>query len=661
MSVTNNRFSSPSPPNSNLNAPSNNSVHTRSPSPSFQKSNSITASQIARQNHARQSFASSASKSPVSPRVQRPTSELVGNGVHHNWNTQSMLAPTQLPSSAGLGMSSPDTIDQWFENLGSYEETLEEMAAASLDQNFKEELVAIEQWFRVLSEAERTAALYSLLQHSTQMQIRFFITVLQQMSRSDPLSAALFSPSMNNGNGFDTPQQYDTDLARMSLKSPNLATVSGITSAKASPNLSSLNRQSLAAEHHLSPDDALASHRARLNNKRTSAPGHLPGPGTIGAGSSSDNLRSPNNWHRGSSNLEQVQERSPTPSERPKSSDSNSFVRSESMQDLNDEQSLNYNSAAANLSPLPNSGNWASMVNTPSIGNFNQPNLSSGLDNASNELQNWYNGNGNIKLDDARKFRRASRQLSNYDDEDLVGYYGNNGNGGNNGGLLTPGGTSNQNLQQLLIQQQQLINNLSQPTSPNPLNNGNPLLSLQLQSLHQQQQLLQQQQLALGRLQQQQQQQQHSVSASRQGPGLGIYSSNNNGSRMGSSPYKSTFGNSLPNPNNNNNVNNNKKSNTQQSRQRNVNAEEDITEEVLSDIPTWLRILRLHKYTPNFIDCDWKSMVVMTDNDLEQKGVAALGARRKMLKEFEKVREKYGIPAKVTDDNSHNNNDNINE
>ena len=61
-------------------------------------------------------------------------------------------------------------------------------------QNFKEELNAIEQWFRVLSEAERTAALYSLLQSSTQVQIRFFITVLQQMARADPITA-LLSPS----------------------------------------------------------------------------------------------------------------------------------------------------------------------------------------------------------------------------------------------------------------------------------------------------------------------------------------------------------------------------------------------------------------------------------------------------------------------------------
>lgn len=49
--------------------------------------------------------------------------------------------------------------------------------------------------FKVLSEAERTAALYSLLQHSTQVQIRFFITVLQQMARSDPMTD-LLSPAM---------------------------------------------------------------------------------------------------------------------------------------------------------------------------------------------------------------------------------------------------------------------------------------------------------------------------------------------------------------------------------------------------------------------------------------------------------------------------------
>jgi hypothetical protein len=39
----------------------------------------------------------------------------------------------------------------------------------------------------------------------------------------------------------------------------------------------------------------------------------------------------------------------------------------------------------------------------------------------------------------------------------------------------------------------------------------------------------------------------------------------------------------------------------------------------------------------------WKDMVVMDEAALEAQGVAALGARRKMLKTFEVVRKKMGI------------------
>lgn len=83
---------------------------------------------------------------------------------------------------------------QWIADIDQYETTLEEMAAATLDQDFKDELSAIEQWFKVLSEAERTAALYALLQQTTQVQIRFFIQVLQQMAKSHPMSG-LLSPA----------------------------------------------------------------------------------------------------------------------------------------------------------------------------------------------------------------------------------------------------------------------------------------------------------------------------------------------------------------------------------------------------------------------------------------------------------------------------------
>jgi hypothetical protein len=71
--------------------------------------------------------------------------------------------------------------------------------------------------------------------------------------------------------------------------------------------------------------------------------------------------------------------------------------------------------------------------------------------------------------------------------------------------------------------------------------------------------------------------------------------------------------------------------------------EEEVDPQLLSDIPAWLRSLRLHKYTPNFEGMNWKDMVLMDEAALEAKGVAALGARRKMLKTFENVRAKMGI------------------
>lgn len=87
-----------------------------------------------------------------------------------------------------------EALDKWFEDLQEYEQNLESMASASLDSRFKDELNHVDQWFTYLDEAERTATVYSLLQHSSQVQIRFFITVLQQMAKKDPVGS-LLSPA----------------------------------------------------------------------------------------------------------------------------------------------------------------------------------------------------------------------------------------------------------------------------------------------------------------------------------------------------------------------------------------------------------------------------------------------------------------------------------
>jgi ATP-dependent protease ClpP protease subunit len=115
------------------------------------------------------------SATPMSGRNIRPASEVLYHQAKATGAADDMDQATQ----------------QWLADIDQYEATLEEMATATLDQDFKDELSAIEQWFRVLSEAERTSALYALLQQTTQVQIRFFIQVLQEMAKNHPMSGIL--------------------------------------------------------------------------------------------------------------------------------------------------------------------------------------------------------------------------------------------------------------------------------------------------------------------------------------------------------------------------------------------------------------------------------------------------------------------------------------
>eukprot|EP00835_Amoeboradix_gromovi_P004109 NODE_302_length_11399_cov_0.339115.p5 type:complete len:274 gc:universal NODE_302_length_11399_cov_0.339115:10030-9209(-) len=59
----------------------------------------------------------------------------------------------------------------------------------------------------------------------------------------------------------------------------------------------------------------------------------------------------------------------------------------------------------------------------------------------------------------------------------------------------------------------------------------------------------------------------------------------------------------------------------------------------LEDIAGFLKLLRLHKYTENLKNYKWREWIKMDDEALEKAGVAALGARRKMLKVFEVIQQ----------------------
>ncbi|KAH6912890.1 hypothetical protein BKA70DRAFT_778828 [Coprinopsis sp. MPI-PUGE-AT-0042] len=584
-----------------------------SPSPSPTPDNGKTS--------ARQSMGPSArgtpTLAPASPRPggnARPTSELLGTGTMF-----------QTPEAEAL--------DQWFENLQNYEATLEDMAAASLDVNFKEELSAIEQWFKVLSEAERTAALYSLLQHSTQVQIRFFITVLQQMARSDPMTA-LLSPAMGSMQS-----QMEAKLASLSLKSPGLK--SGLPASPTTRNFNP-NRQSLALDNnsnYLSPDSAniaasndaaatLAQQRAKLKasnaSHRISAP-VLASPGNDGRAS----------W--GPSQLSQVSEQQAPAQEivinqsRPKSSDFTGTIASPRAAD-ND--------------------SWASMVNTPLIPMFKdtRSTTQAAAADAAKTDTHWARNPGPAvpRINDPPTRRRKNDGPSGpssatiYDDNgNPIGSQNGGANLRNNGGgwgSRSPahsqassnrfGGDDNNNnngMNGLGVQMNGFgVPGLGSPTLGmgipgmgvpplSPFNMG--MLSAMGMTPEQ---ILAAQMAAVGQVGQ---------------PNW-----------LGMQPMSGTFNNQRRNVSGGRSPGLKSASSVGgRSDTGTPKAEEDVNPELLNDVSAWLRSLRLHKYTPNFEGCHWKDMVMMDEAALEAKGVAALGARRKMLKTFEIVRKKMGI------------------
>ncbi|KAL3463346.1 hypothetical protein BJX64DRAFT_117970 [Aspergillus heterothallicus] len=561
--------------------------------------------------------------SPLSSRSIRPASEVYFN------------QQVQTPSNA------EDPLDraaqQWLADIDQYETTLEEMAAATLDQDFKDELSAIEQWFRVLSEAERTAALYALLQQTTQVQIRFFIQVLQQMAKSHPMSGLLSPANFGEKDAMsnrlnDAMSKLNVDSSRSSLGRPPPSPGAKRNSGLDSTTINAMFPDAAAAiakkkaEFTQQTGNAPPSNRnsAVFTGDRTS----FVAPTISAPDNSSDNLAQPpvSPWaQRGASEPQ-------PPIARPKSSSGQQpmgqFSQSGLRSPLPTSQTATIPAPeieAPLLSPY-NVGNasWASMTNTPMTATFGHQlggphQQASQADMVANatamKLAALSTVNNRIALDDARKYRRA--RSNDRQGKNVVGNTSITA-----GGLASPGlppGANHLvagqllNAQQLAAlqaqQQAAMAGRRSRPTSPgiamqggalgpmgftSPQNNGflaaydpnNPLMGNGLGAL------------SIGQF------------------GLGGhegYLSDHSEVTRGRSP-RGRRGSSKP-------------------------PEDPTDPALLKDIPGWLRSLRLHKYTDHLKDLKWSELVELNDKQLEERGVNALGARNKMLKVFEQVRE----------------------
>ncbi|KAI9761735.1 MAG: Flap-structured DNA-binding and RNA-binding protein [Chaenotheca gracillima] len=573
------------------------------------------------------------SSSPLSSRA-RPSSD-----VYYNQSQQPQ-------SSNNHDDAAEKAAQQWIADIDQYESTLEEMAAATLDQEFKDELSAIEQWFRVLSEPERTAALYALLQQTTQVQIRFFIEVLKQMSQSHPMSGVLSpanfesdpmsnrmsdamirygvgdrnslvrpppSPGVNKRNSGLDPQtinhMFPDAAAALATQKAKFAQENGKAPESNRNSAVYENRSSLAAPSISAPDRKESSQPPPSPWRPTSNSGEHPFVARI---------RSPTEQHPPMGQFSQ-----PPPSAGLRSPRPTHATGTGNMQSTSINAPDNRGPEIPMLSPFNGgSGNWASMVNTPMAANFQQA-PSSQADMVANaaamKLAAMSTLSNRINLEDPKKYRRGRSNESHNDQrqQPLSPGMPNSNMPGTNVVMVNEHGQVLTAQQVNALQAQQaaaMSGRRSRPNSPgisisaagpnfsnvgyqSPQTNGfltaydgNAFLSNQLSGLN------------LGQ----------------QGP------ASHGGSHEGYLSDHSDMG----------------RGRSPRGRRGSSKPPEDPTDpKLLSDIPQWLRTLRLHKYTDQLKDLKWTDLVELDDAALEARGVNALGARRKMLKVFEQIRE----------------------
>ena len=572
--------------------------------------------------------------SSVFETAQTPVKTQPGEGKSHRDSTRLRRF---RPQPTDTHLLTAHVYDKWLDDIEKYEATLENMASASLDSNFKEELGAIEQWFRVLSEAERTATLYSLLQHATTVQIRFFIMILQQMSRQDPMSAVL------------SPANFTKDLmsehlnnARVQMSMRSAATPGFMASAKQfDPSTISQMFPNAAA--------ALAHQRAELNRKKNLAtPGPTPDVVLQPPANTGDGAKTP--WTP--SFRRQIFEgpTRPRSAEPAKSAlDGAKLTPGFRAQPRNDLLGANLPFSPFGEFAGP-TGNWASITNTPVSAMFPQSNRNSNNNDTSaaklaqrlsaaslnpgqrngNNLaapNNSANTAARVIIDnDVRKYRRDSRKgdetkspanpaspLLIYDDD---------------GQLMSP--ESAQLHASPLVQRQMVVTSTTN-NSFNRSNSASPVPTVNVNA-------------------------NSTPSAwmgapspfARAGQQQSIYDSTTQDAHADTSML-SAMSNQGRRRSSNNGHSHSPSGGSRHSATGSGGGggggggggvqENPADARLLNDLPAWLRHLRLHKYTDNFRGIPWQKLVELDDEQLQQKGVSALGARRKLLKAFETVQE----------------------
>ena len=284
------------------------------------------------------------------------------------------------------------------------------------------------------------------------------------------------------------------------------------------------------------------------------------------------------------------------------------------------------------LSPYQSgSGNWASMVNTPMASTFNTANASGNqADMVANatamKLAALSTVNNRFALDDVRKYRRARSNDASGSGHSQVSPPSQSGNlPGTNVVMINEHGHVLSREQVLALQAQQSLGlggQRSRPSSPGMV-------------MHQ----------GLGSISQFTSPQHNGFLSAYDGSSglLGTNIPSVNLGQLGISGHEGYLSDHSDMV----------RGRSPRGRRGNSKPPEDPTDPtLLQDIPSWLRSLRLHKYTDNLKDMKWTDLVELDEKALEERGVNALGARRKMLKVFAQVKGMNRYPPEIEETNS---------
>ncbi|KAI8638034.1 hypothetical protein BD408DRAFT_423568 [Parasitella parasitica] len=549
--------------------------------------------------------------------------------------------------NSGRFVSEADVTGNWYEDLQNYERNLDEMASATLDQNFKEEMQHVDQWYRYLTEAEKTATMYTLLQHSSQVQARFFTNLLQQMVKRDPLYSLL------------TPNNPDQDMQT------HLVGAMAKAELEASQRLMSV----------LPYKTGQVMSRPQTNTNRRTVDRHSFALGDteeysqlFGPGRSSDLL---NHGSNRSSYVSLLDESAAVVQAQVQAAQ----AAATNARRLNGAS----NGRTSGRTMFNNGGRPHSVIEGDTNSLFppttwmNSSNISSN----SNHLRRQPTSVGHIGDRGSKIERPKSADISNWSlpatttsTESLVDR--------RSSGHGYPSVWGTQTPQQQQQQQQQQPSSQQLQISPPQPQIDNDLVDF-TNSMQQQQPF--RRRAAVNRIpivpETDESVRTHFLSGEINSRSSSPFRKPNSSS-TGLEHYSSYLTqtpppSSMPSQQHaalqgivDNTANlvledpdytSDHSDGSLMARRRSsmaaaaaavagggirVSKDKKATEvidmELLKDIPAWLRSLRLHKYNTIFCDCTWQEIVRMSDDELLKKGVAALGARRKMLKVFENIR-----------------------